>query len=164
MEYKHITALVNLTMNKVQILKLKADDHAWACYVDDNTKQQLEITLTEIDNLLDELRTVKPIKATRIKLEINPNEVISLYNVVFAKHPVTLKLKPTSALITRIKVCIRKEFKDLPEWNKYFQLIKMNDFLMGKIAPSNGFNKQFRLSLDFIINETNIAKILEGRI
>jgi len=106
-------------------------------------------------------RTKKPAKTTREKQAISPTEVINSYNKYFAKYPVAPKLRPTPKLINRLKVCIRKDFKTLDEWKGYFELIEMDDFLMGKIAPTNGYNKQFKLSLDYIINETNISKIIE---
>ena len=107
-------------------------------------------------------RPNKPDKTTRKKALISPTEVINSYNKYFAKENVTRKLKPTTALETRLRTCIYKEFKDISAWYSYFELIEMSDFLMGKIPPTGKY-KQFKLDLEFIINETNIAKILEGK-
>lgn len=51
-----IKELVELTLAKVEILKLKADDYTWNCYVDAATKVQLLSALDEIDILLAQLR------------------------------------------------------------------------------------------------------------
>lgn len=51
-----IKLLVDLVQTKVEILKLKADDYTWACYVDDKTKNDLENALLQIDALIIELR------------------------------------------------------------------------------------------------------------
>jgi len=56
MEKENIKTIVELVKAKVEILKLKADDYTWQCYVDDKTKEQLENTLKEIDIYLSELR------------------------------------------------------------------------------------------------------------
>ena len=56
MEKENIKTIVELVKAKVEILKLKADDYTWQCYVDNKTKEQLENTLKEIDIYLSELR------------------------------------------------------------------------------------------------------------
>ena len=57
-ELDKIKILVDLTLAKVDILKLKADDYAWACHVDDNTKKQLGKTLVDINKTLSEMQEV----------------------------------------------------------------------------------------------------------
>ncbi len=106
-------------------------------------------------------RAQTPKATSRTRPLLKPSKVVELYNHFFKGKKVSLKLKPTSKLETRLRICIEKEFKSAPEWIKYFELIAMSDFLMGDVSPQNGY-KQFKLSLDFIVNETNIAKILEG--
>ena len=159
----HIKELVSLTIAKIEILKLKADDYAWSCYVDDQTKQQLEDALLEINSLLSDIK-IKPKKTTRSKSEIKPIQVIDSFNDFFKFEKVSRTIKPSSALEKRLRICINKEFKTIGEWVKYFELIKLSDFLMGKIPPSYGYTKQFKLNLDYIVNDTNIYKILERRV
>jgi len=48
---------VDLLMTKVSILKLKADHYAWQCHTDAHTKNQLEESLKEIDELTKALNT-----------------------------------------------------------------------------------------------------------
>lgn len=43
---------VQLVLARVEILKLKANDHDWSCYVPDDVKVQLEQELLNIDGLL----------------------------------------------------------------------------------------------------------------
>lgn len=45
---------IQLIVAKVEILKLKADDHSWQCYVPQDVKDQLEVTLTTINKILEE--------------------------------------------------------------------------------------------------------------
>lgn len=47
---------IQLLRMKIDILKLKADDHDWQCYVPDNVKLELENALVEIDKALEESR------------------------------------------------------------------------------------------------------------
>jgi hypothetical protein len=52
---EEIRLIVDLTLARVEILKLKANDHDWAVYVPDETKKQLLDTLDNIDKMLAEL-------------------------------------------------------------------------------------------------------------
>ena len=45
---------IKLILAKVEILKLKANDYDWQCYVPDPIKQQLEQALADIDKMLEE--------------------------------------------------------------------------------------------------------------
>lgn len=56
MKIEYIKELVSLTVAKVEILKLKANDYAWACHVDDKTKEDLLKTLDEIDSLIASMK------------------------------------------------------------------------------------------------------------
>lgn len=47
-----ITVRVQLILARVEILKLKADDHTWQCYVPENVKYQIDKTLMDIDSIL----------------------------------------------------------------------------------------------------------------
>lgn len=46
-------------------------------------------------------------------------------------------------------------------WEKFFLHCAASDFLTGKTPPAQG-RKQFEISLDWIVNPTNFAKIYEG--
>ncbi len=56
MEVEHIKLLVELMQTRISILRLKSDDYAWTCYVDDKTKHDFERSLDQIDELIKELR------------------------------------------------------------------------------------------------------------
>lgn len=51
-----IKLVVDLTLAKAQILRLKADDYQWNCHVDETTRAQLLDTVVEIDAMLNDLR------------------------------------------------------------------------------------------------------------
>lgn len=46
---------IDLIKARVDILKLKANDHDWACYVPDDVKDKLNQTLLDIDEKLKQL-------------------------------------------------------------------------------------------------------------
>ena len=56
MDIDKIKLIVDLTMAKVSILKIKADAYEWACHVNEDTREQLLMTLTDIDSQLAQLR------------------------------------------------------------------------------------------------------------
>jgi len=56
MNYERAKMIVDLTLAKVEILKLKADGYSWSCHVDADTRSQLLQTKEEIDAMLIDLR------------------------------------------------------------------------------------------------------------
>ncbi|MHA1832462.1 MAG: hypothetical protein ACTSV7_00605 [Candidatus Baldrarchaeia archaeon] len=54
-----------------------------------------------------------------------------------------------------------EDYNTLKWWVDYFDFCKESDFLMGKIPPRGEF-RQFRLTIDYLINEVNLIKIMEG--
>jgi len=50
-----IKTIVELTMAKIDILKMKADGYTWSCHVDESTREKLEATLVKIDSLLEQI-------------------------------------------------------------------------------------------------------------
>lgn len=54
---KKIELIVKLIQARIEILKIRADDYTWQCYIDKETKEQLLNTLKEIDEELIKLRS-----------------------------------------------------------------------------------------------------------
>lgn len=57
-----IQTKVDLIRAKIDILKLKANDHDWCCYVPDDVKKSLNATLAEINKELEAINTSEPIE------------------------------------------------------------------------------------------------------
>lgn len=55
MNIDKLTLKVELVKARVDILKLKANQYEWSCFVPDDVKESLEKTLVEIDQHLKEL-------------------------------------------------------------------------------------------------------------
>lgn len=49
---KSAAELVQLICARVEILKLKADDHTWQCYTPADVRDQLDMTLSQINVIL----------------------------------------------------------------------------------------------------------------
>lgn len=58
-----IKLIVDLTLAKVEILKLKADDYTWQCYMEDSAKEGLLSALEDIDALIGEIRKTSTVEA-----------------------------------------------------------------------------------------------------
>ena len=56
---KRLELIVNLTIAKVEILKMQADDYNWQVHVPENSKEQLIKTLEEIDEQLLSLNSIE---------------------------------------------------------------------------------------------------------
>jgi hypothetical protein len=67
-DIERIKLIVTLSMARIDILKLKADDYNWQCHTPQNVKEQLENSLLEIDELLAELAHKQ-----RQAIELPPN-------------------------------------------------------------------------------------------
>lgn len=64
-----------------------------------------------------------------------------------------------------IKARINDDKKRLdPEWwSNYFKAVLQMDFLIGNSAPNPATGKVWLASLDWLINENNMVKVLEGK-
>jgi hypothetical protein len=87
-------------------------------------------------------------------------KIIDLY------HEKLPTLRKVAVLTTKRKGQIAARWRtglpDLQTWAEYFEHIGESAFLMGKNEPTNG-HKRFVADLEWITNETNFAKIAEGK-
>jgi hypothetical protein len=54
------------------------------------------------------------------------------------------------------------ESQTIEWWEEYFKTVKKCPWLMGEVEPSSG-GKRFMADIDWLINQTNMAKVLEGK-
>ena len=98
----------------------------------------------------------KPPKADPIPYQ----KIVDLY------HQTLPALPKVEILTTKRKGQIaarwRNGLPDLPTWKEYFEHISESGFLMGKKDPTNG-HKRFIADLEWLTNETNFAKVAEGK-
>jgi len=73
-----------------------------------------------------------------------------------AINPTMTKLELTSGRAEKIKRILEKFFSnDIKKWEEFIQTVQKSDFLMGRIT-------NFKVSLDWILQEKNLLKVLEG--
>ena len=105
----------------------------------------------------------KPIKDkdTKAPAKLAPTKIVELYNQTFSGTQAVMKRATTPALMQRISVLTKTEFTTIDEWTKFFDRLKLSAFLMSEVPPNAGY-RQFKLKLEWIVNPTNLAKIVDG--
>ena len=94
-------------------------------------------------------------------------EAVPFQSIVDLYHEILCPPLPTCAKLTDSrKVHMRKrwveDFDDLGHWSEYFEFVGKSPFLMGRTPPSNG-RAPFRADIDFLINPSNVVKIIERK-
>ncbi|MEJ1463340.1 MAG: hypothetical protein RPU15_08695 [Candidatus Sedimenticola sp. (ex Thyasira tokunagai)] len=88
-------------------------------------------------------------------------EIVKLYHEMLPDLPRVAKLTETRK--RNIKARWREDIKSLDSWKKYFSIVADSDFMMGKAEPSPGRTKPFLADIEFLINASNVVKIIEGK-
>ncbi len=85
--------------------------------------------------------------------------------MVFAGKAVTQispnGLKAASARGKKLKARW-SEYDTVEWWRGYFEYCTESPFLMGAVKPRGDF-RQFRLNIDYLVNEANLINIMEGK-
>ena len=93
------------------------------------------------------------------------SSIRAAYNEAFKGHAVTQisekGLKAGSQRAKKLKARW-EDYNTLEWWIEYFDFCKESPFLMGKVPPRDGF-RQFRLDIDYLINEAKLNLIMEGK-
>lgn len=106
-------------------------------------------------------QTAKPEKVEiNRKSSLSVNAVVKLWNDMFVDTYATQMELITDTRRKTIQSRIKNQFHDIKAWTEYFELIKQNDFLMGKTHSKD--RKPFKISLEWVCKPANLAKILEG--
>ena len=93
------------------------------------------------------------------------SSIRAAYNEAFKGYAVTQisekGLKSGSQRAKKLKARW-EDYNTLEWWIEYFDFCTESPFLMGKIPPRDGF-RQFRLDIDYLINEAKLNLIMEGK-
>ncbi len=98
----------------------------------------------------------KPDEAATIPYQ----KIVDLY------HSICVSLPKVRALTAKRKSYIKARFKYYPDmkfWTEFFKRVEDSDFLTKRLEPKDGKNQHFRADLEWITNEGNFVKILEGK-
>lgn len=88
-------------------------------------------------------------------------DIIDLYRSCCASLPDVIKLTPARKQAIRARC--KSELPTLADWEKFFKVVEMSDFLTGRTEPSGGRSKSFLADLDFLIKQGNCVKVMEGK-
>jgi uncharacterized protein YdaU (DUF1376 family) len=92
-----------------------------------------------------------------------PHEnIISLYHEILPELPAIKKWSDKRKRMLKARWREEPKRQSLDWWKGYFEFIKQSDFLMGKVDAVNG-RKPFMADLEWVINESNMIKIIEGK-
>lgn len=87
--------------------------------------------------------------------------IIDRYQRILPSLPKVAKL--SDARKAKIRARWNNDLPDLEEWEKYFTAVSQSDFLMGRAPPSSNRSKPFQADIDFLITESNMIKVIEGK-
>lgn len=131
-----------------------------------HTKERKDIVKNPSDSLSSG-ESKKPAQAKSKKTETAPHEAIrDLFHEILPELPEcrALSSKRKSQLNARWNQTVGKKktpCNNLDFWRRYFGYVRKCPWLMGEIPPQPG-RRQFIATLEWITNENNFAKIIEG--
>jgi phage replication O-like protein O len=114
---------------------------------------------TTIDRVTTDTSTKDNITKDRQIGKKQIDEFLELYHLhlPFASKVMGMPLKREGHLKTSLK-----RHPEQGWWLSIFEMCANSPFLRGEVPPSNG-HRQFKLDIDWLINEHNLVKIQEGR-
>lgn len=96
--------------------------------------------------------------------------IVALYHEILPELPkvATLTSKRRSWITARWRsVCtsehITTQAEGLELIKGYFELVRKSPFLMGLKQPGKGHSRTFKADLEWLMNESNFTKVVEGR-
>lgn len=116
--------------------------------------------LTQADNSKrrdKEKKILKKEKTTKTNIPVD--EIVELYYSILPELPKLAQLSDKRKIGIRQRW--NKQLGTMEGWETYFKYVRKSDFLMGHVSASPG-RKHFKANFDFLINESNLLKIMEG--
>lgn len=101
------------------------------------------------------------VKTQKARSDVPYQQIIDLYHEILPELSRVAKLTATRRSHIRAR-WEGKDAEDLADWRAYFERVHSSRFLLGLVPPAPGRSKAFKASLDWLINEANFMKVLEG--
>lgn len=146
-----------------QSISLDADVYEWAVEVASKLDERSAswVINRACKKMIEQTEAAKPEKVVvNRKQGLSVNAVVKLWNDMFSDTYATQMEIITDTRKKSIQSRIKAQFNTIEDWAQYFELIKQNDFLMGKAQSRD--RKPFKISLQWVCKPGNLAKILEG--
>lgn len=102
----------------------------------------------------------KSIGETKKRSTVPYQKILDLYHEILPNNPQIIKLNDNRK--RQIKARHVNNVQSLDDWREYFTIVSESKFLTGQQPPGFGRSKPFIASLDFLIKEINLLKIIEG--
>lgn len=104
----------------------------------------------------DKEEDIKPLPDPDKSAPCPHQEIIDLYHKLLPELPQVKIWTPKRQGYLRSRWNEDKSRQNLPWWEKYFLKIKQSPFLTGNVTD-------FKASLEWVVNQSNMVKILEGK-
>lgn len=98
------------------------------------------------------------------------DRIVTLYHEILPELPrvATLTSKRRSWITARWRsVCttekVASQADGLDLFRGYFSLVRKSPFLMGLKQPGKGHSRTFKADLEWLMNESNFTKVVEGK-
>lgn len=89
------------------------------------------------------------------------DSIAALYERLLPNNPPIFKLNELRK--AQIRARWKNDADSLKQWENYFDMVADSKFLTGRVTPGKGRTKPFYADIDFLIDETNMLKIAEGK-
>ena len=129
---------------------IKSFQILWGGATPEDKKAIFDIVFKEAEEACHKVKKLPPCPYERIK---------DLYHEVLPELPQIRELSETRK--RHIKARWRR-YPSIDLWRQYFGIVRNFPFLMGMVDTNNG-RKPFVADIDYLINEHNWIKIIEGK-
>ena len=103
----------------------------------------------------------KPKKKTQAKPQVPIRKIVELYHGCCPSLPQVVKLTPGREQAVRARW--RNELPSLADWEKYFAVVELSDFLTGRAPPGRGRDRPWQADFDFLVKQGSVVKVMEGK-
>ena len=96
--------------------------------------------------------------------QVQYEKVKELYNRILSKTlPAVKSITDQRKKHIRARIAEDSKRKDLLWWEYYFNCVAESDFLTGNSAPREGSTKSWCADIDFLISQSGMIKVIEGK-
>jgi len=103
----------------------------------------------------------KPTKKTQAKPQVPIRKIVERYHTCCPSLPQVVKLTPAREQAVRARW--RNELPSLEDWEKYFAVVELSDFLTGRAPPGRGRDRPWQADFDFLVKQGTVVKVMEGK-
>lgn len=151
-----------------QVIDNKDVSHSVACCRKQSQMSPIQDTNTDtnIKKQIPSESSENPTGISPEKVAVPYQKIVDTYHAILCNPDNKFCLPRVEKLTPKRKTHIRQRWlEDMPsveQWENYFVHVSESHFLTGRVRPVEG-RKTFRADIDFLINQSNLVKIAEGK-